>query len=127
MRRATMKKIVQIMPWPDGWEAGFLSYDDEELFYEPIFCWALISKRVYIGNGDEEITYLEGLVMAPNGGSITGVFDLPQCTAIRDLRGEIAFVSYRNIKVPEKYRKEETEYFKKVAEDLPRLRSSGHL
>jgi len=32
-----MKKIVQIMPLPEGYEAAFFSYDEKEIFSKPIF------------------------------------------------------------------------------------------
>jgi hypothetical protein len=44
-----MKKLVQIMAWPEGWEAAFFSYIDQELFFEPVLCWALVSERPYVG------------------------------------------------------------------------------
>jgi hypothetical protein len=44
-----MKKILQIMQACDGWEAVFFSYDGEELFCEPVICWALVSERPYVG------------------------------------------------------------------------------
>jgi hypothetical protein len=42
-----MKKILQIMPACDGWEAVFFNYDDGELFCDPVICWALVSERPY--------------------------------------------------------------------------------
>jgi len=74
-----VKKIVQIMPWPEGWEAVFFSYDDGELFCEPVLFWALVSETPYVENddGDEEKRYIEGQVIFVNGCNIVGVYDLP--------------------------------------------------
>ena len=44
-----VKKMVQIMPWPEGWEAVFFSYDDGELFCEPVLFWASVSETPYVG------------------------------------------------------------------------------
>jgi hypothetical protein len=46
-----MKKIIQIMPACDGWEALFFSYDDGELFCDPILLGGgpLVSERPYVG------------------------------------------------------------------------------
>ena len=122
-----MKKIVQIMPWPEGWEAVFFSYDDGELFCEPVLFWALVSETPYADDDDEEKRYIEGQVIFVNGCNIVGVYDLPQCAGIHDLHGEIGFLGYLNTRLPEKYRREQMEYFKKEAEGLMRMRKSGHL
>jgi len=44
-----MRRILQIMQACDGWEAGFFSYDDGDLFCEPVLCWALVSETPYVG------------------------------------------------------------------------------
>jgi len=123
-----MKKIVQITAWPEGYEAVFFSYNNKEFFSEPVFCWALVSERPYVENGEEEEkTYIEGQVMAGNGGGITGVFDFPQCATVRKLHGDIVFMDYQNTRLPEKCRREQREYLKKVAEELMELRRSDHI
>ncbi len=121
-----MKKLTQIMAWPEGWEAVFFSYNDRELFFEPVFCWALVSEKPY-ENEEEEKTYIEGQLMAGNGGGITGVFDFPHCAAMCRLHGDIVFMGYHNTRLPETCRREQMEYFKKAAEELMELRRSGHL
>jgi hypothetical protein len=121
-----VEKIIQVMPWPEGWEAVFFSYDDTELFFEPVFCWALVSEKPYVGNGEEEKTYIEGQVMVANGSNIAGVYDLPQCAGMRKLHGNIAFLGYQNTKLPEKNRKEQMDHFKDQAKDLLEIRSSSN-
>ncbi len=49
-----MKKIVQIMPSYGEFEAVFFSYDDGDLFCEPVLCWALVSETPYVEDGDED-------------------------------------------------------------------------
>lgn len=58
---------------------------------------------------------------------VSGVFDLPQCAAMRKLHGDIVFMDYQNTRLPEKCRREQLEYFKKAAEELMNLRRSDHL
>lgn len=115
------------MPWPEGWEAVFFSYDERELFSKPVFCWALVSERPYVENGEEEKTCIEGQIMVGDGGGITGVFDLRQCGAIRELHGDIVFIDYCNTRLPEKCRRKQMEGFKKATEELMELRRSGHI
>lgn len=86
----------------------------------------MVSERPY-ENEEEERTYIEGQVMAGNGGGITGVFDFPHCAAMCRLHGDIVFMGYRNTRLPETWRREQMEYFKKAAEELMELRRSGHL
>ena len=64
-----MKKIVQIMSANGEFEAVFFSYDDGDLFCEPVLCWALVSETPYAENGDEseEKRYIEGQVIFMNG------------------------------------------------------------
>lgn len=94
-----MKKILQIMQACDGWEAVFFSYDDGEVFCEPVVCWALVSERPYVENGEDEERYIEGQVLVEKGSDIGGVYDLPE---------NIGFLGYLNTKLPEKNRKEQT-------------------
>ena len=124
-----MKKIVQIMPANGEYEAVFFSYDDGELFTEPVLCWALVSETPYAEKDDEddEKRYIEGQVIFVNGCSIVGVYDLPECAGIQDLHGEIGFLGYLNTRLPEKYRREQMGYFKKEAEGLMAMRKSGPL
>jgi hypothetical protein len=82
---------------------------------------------VVLRNGEDEKTYIEGQVVVINGCDITGVFDLPQCAAMQKLHGDIAFLGYQDTRLPEKCRREQTEYFKKAAEELMEIRRSGHL
>jgi len=86
----------------------------------------LVSEKPY-ENENEEKTYIEGQIMVGNGGGITGVFDLPQCAAMRELHGDIVFMDYHNTRLPEKCRREQMEHLKKAAEELMELRRSGHL
>jgi len=62
-----------------------------------------------------------------NEGDITGVFELPQCAATQKLHGDIVFMDYRNMRLPEKCRREQMEYLKKMAEELMEIRRSSHL
>ncbi len=56
-----MGKIPQeIVATCEGWEAVFFSYNDGELFNEPIVCWAFMAERPYAENGEYEEGYLEG-------------------------------------------------------------------
>ena len=122
-----MKKIVQIMSANGEFEAVFFSYDDGDLFCEPVLCWALVSETPYAEKDDEddEKRYIEGQVIFVNGCNIVGVYDLPQCAGIQDLHGEIGFLGYLNTRLPEKGRGEQMEYFKKEAENLMEMRKSG--
>ena len=95
------------MVWHEGWEAVFFSYDDQELFFEPVFCWALVSERPYVENGEGEKTYIEGQVMIGNG--------------------DIVFMDYHNTWLPEMCRREQMGHLKRAAEELMELRRSGHL
>jgi hypothetical protein len=122
-----VKKIVQITPKPEGWEAVFFSYDGGELFRESVLFWALLSETPYVDNDEEEKTYIEGQVLFENGCNIVGVYDFPQCPGIHDLHGNIGFLGYLNTRLPEKYRRQQMEYFKKEAEGLMKIRKSGHL
>ena len=45
---------------------------------------------------------------------------------MRKLHGDIVFMGYQDTRLPEKCRREQMEYFKKVAEGLMRMRKSGH-
>jgi hypothetical protein len=139
-----MRRILQIMQACDGWEAGFFSYDDGDLFCEPVLCWALVSETLYAGRSvprkprlegvelhnddeDDEKRYIEGQVIFVSGCNIVGVYGLPQYPEIQDLHGEIGFLGYLNTRLPEKYRREQMEYFKKEAEGLMEMRKSGRL
>jgi hypothetical protein len=87
----------------------------------------LVSETPYADNEEEEKTYIEGQVLIVNGCNIVGVYDFPECPGIHDLHGNIGFLGYLNTRLPEKYRRQQMEYFKKEAEGLIRLRKSSHL
>ncbi len=112
-----MKKIIQIMEACEGWEAVFFSYNDGELFCDPVICWALVSERPYAENGDNEERYIEGQVLVEKGSDIGGVYDLPE---------DIGFVGYLNIKLPDRNRKEHMEHFKERARELMDIKKYGH-
>jgi len=124
-----VKKIKQIMPANGEYEAVFFSYDDGDLFCEPVLCWALVSETPYAEKDDEddEKRYIEGQVIFVNGCNIVGVYDFPQCAGIQDLHGEIGFLGYLNTRLPESARKDQMEYFKKEAAGLMAMRRSGRL
>ena len=69
----------------------------------------------------------KGEVLVQNGYNIVGVYYLPKCAGKRDLHGDTGFLGYLNTRLPERYRREQIEYFKKEAEGLMRMRKSGHL
>jgi hypothetical protein len=111
-----MKKILQIVS-ACGWEAVFFSYDDGELFREPVVCWALMSERPYVENGEDEERYLEGQVLINNGNKISGVYDSPE---------NIGFLGYLYSKLPERKIKQRMDYFRDQVEQLIVMKS-GHL
>ena len=110
------KVLQQIVATCEGWEAVFFSYDDGELFREPVVCWAFMTETPYVHNGVEVERYLEGMVA--NGGSKIG--------GINDTPDDIAFVGYLYAKVPRKKIKERMDYFKDQARQLMEIRKSGY-
>ncbi len=42
---------------------------------EPIVCWALVSERPYVENGEDEERYIEGQVLIDKGSEIGGIND----------------------------------------------------
>ena len=48
------RKLQQIVPTCEGWEAVFLSYDHGELFREPIVCWGFMSERRHVKDAEDE-------------------------------------------------------------------------
>jgi len=113
-----MKKKLRIIRSCNGWEAVFFSYDNGELFSEPIVCWALVSERPYVENGEDEERYIEGQVLIDKGTDIGGVNDLPD---------NIGFVGYLNTALPEGKIKERMDHFKDQAKQLMEIRKSGRL
>jgi len=114
-----MRKIPQqIVATCEGWEAVFFSYDDGELFSEPIVCWAFVSERPYVENGEDEERYIEGQVLIDKGTDIGGVNDLPD---------NIRFVGYLNTALPEGKTKERMDYFKEEGKQLMEIRKSSRL
>ena len=85
---------------------------------EPVLCWALVSERPYVENGEDKERYIEGQVVINNGSKIGGVYDVPE---------NIGFWGYLYTKLPEKNRKEHMDHFKNQAKDLIEIRKSGHL
>jgi hypothetical protein len=112
------KKLQQIVSTCEGWEAAFLSYDDGKLFREPIVCWAFMSERPYVEDGEDEERYIEGQVAFNGGNKIIGVYDVPE---------NIAFLGYLNTKLPEEKIEERVDHFKDQAKQLMEIRRSGHL
>jgi len=112
------RTLHQIVATCEGWEAVFLSYDNGELFREPIVCWAFTSERPYVEDGEDEERYVEGQVVVDNGSKIVGVYDVPE---------NIGFLGYLNTKLPEEKIKERMECFKNQARQLMEIRKSGHL
>ena len=112
------KKLQQIVSTCEGWEAAFLSYDDGKLFREPIVCWAFMSERPYVEDGEDEERYVEGQVAFNSGSKIIGVYDVPE---------NIAFLGYLNTKLPEEEIEERLDHFKDQAKQLMEIRRSGHL
>ena len=113
-----MKKMLQIMPACDGWEAVFFSYDDGELFCEPVVCWGFMFERPYVENGEDEERYIEGQVVINEGSKIGGVYDVPE---------NIGFLGYLYTKLPEEKIKKRMDHFKEQAKQLMELRKSSHL
>ncbi len=112
------KKLQQIVSTGEGWEATFLSYDDGKLFREPIVCWAFMSERPYVEDGEDEERYVEGQVAFNGGSKIIGVYDVPET---------IAFLGYLNTKLPEEEIEERLDHFKDQAKQLMETKRSGHL
>ena len=48
------RMVLQFVPMREGWEAVFFSYDDGELFREPIVCWGFMSERPHVEDAEEE-------------------------------------------------------------------------
>ncbi len=114
-----MRKVLQqIVATCEGWEAVFFSYNDGELFREPIICWAFMSDRPYIENGADEERYLEGMVVINDRIRIGGINDTPD---------DIGFLGYLYSKLPRKKIKERMDYFKDQANQLMKIRESGQL
>ena len=113
-----MKKMVQIMPACEGWEAVFFSYDGGECFRESIVCWAFISARPYVENGDGEERYIEGRLVLNGGSRIAGVTETPE---------GIGFLGYLYSKLPEETIKERMDYFRDQGRDLMELKRTGRL
>jgi hypothetical protein len=113
-----MKKKLRIIRSCNGWVGVFFSYDNGELFSEPIVCWALVSERPYVENGEDEERYIEGQVLIDKGTDIGGVNDLPD---------NIGFVGYLNTALPEEEIKERMAYFRDQAKQLMEIRKAGHL
>jgi hypothetical protein len=113
-----MRKVLQqIVATCEGWEAVFFSYEDGELFREPIICWAFVSDRPYIENGADEERYLEGMVVINDRIRIGGINDTPD---------DIGFLGYLYSKLPKKRIKERMDYFRDQAGQLMKIRKSGH-
>ncbi len=113
-----MRKVLQqIVATCEGWEGVFFSYNDGELFREPIICWAFVSDRPYLENGADEERYLEGMVVINDRIRIGGINDTPD---------DIGFLGYLFSKLPKKKLKERMDYFKDQARQLMKIRESGH-
>ncbi len=110
------KTLQQIVATCEGWEAVFFSYDDGELFREPIVCWASMSDRPYLENGADVERYLEGMVMINDRIRIGGINDTPD---------DIGFLGYLYSKLPRKKIKERMDYFKDQARQLMEIREPG--
>ena len=111
------RMLQQVVPTCEGWEAVLFSYDDGELFREPIVCCAFMSERPYVENGEDEEKYLEGMVVTDNGTRIGGINDTPDDTG---------FLGYLYSKLPKKKITERMDYFKDQANQLMKIRKSGH-
>lgn len=112
------KTLQQIVSTCEGWQAVFLSYDDGKLFREPIVCWAFMSERPYVEDGEDEERYVEGQVAFNGGNKIIGVYDVPE---------NIGFLGYLNSKLPEEEIEDRLDHFKDQANQLMEIRRSGHL
>ncbi len=113
-----MKKKLRIIRSCNGWNAVFFSYDNGELFSEPIVCWALVSERPYVENGEDEERYIEGQVLIDKGTDIGGVNELPD---------SVGFLGYLNTTLPEEKIKEQMDYFRDQAKQLIEIRKNTHL
>jgi hypothetical protein len=113
-----MKKKLRIIRSCNGRVGVFFSYDDGKLFREPIVCWAFMSERPYVEDGEDEERYIEGQVAFNGGNKIIGVYDVPE---------NIAFLGYLNTKLPEEKIEERVDHFKDQAKQLMEIRRSGHL
>jgi hypothetical protein len=111
------KNLQQIVASCEGWETVFFSYKNGEIFRETILCWAFMSDRPYLENVEDEERYLEGVVVINNGSRIGGIDDTP-C--------DIGFLGYLYAKQPRQKIKERMDYFKDQAQQLMKIRKSGH-
>ena len=76
-----------------------------------------MSDRPYLENGADEERYLEGMVVINDRIRIGGINDTPD---------DIGFLGYLYSKLPKKKIKERMDYFKDQAQQLMKIRKSGH-
>jgi len=104
-----MKKMVQIMPACEGWEAVFFSYDGGECFRESIVCWAFISARPYVRMAMAKNDTFEGRLVLNGGSRIAGVTE--------NTRWQSAFWA-TSIEVARETIKERMDYFRDQGRDF---------
>ncbi len=112
------KELQQMVSAYEGWEAVFFSYNDGNLFRQPIICWAFVSERPHVENGVDEEKYFEGMVLVDDGTQIGGINETPD---------DIGFLGCLYTKQSRKKIKERMDYFKDQASQLMKIRTSGHL
>lgn len=112
-----MKKMLQIASACE-WEAVFFYYDNGKVFREPVVCWAFVSERPFVENGEDEAKYIEGQVVLNGGDKIGGVYEVPE---------NIGFLGYLYSKLTEQRIKERMDHFIAQSKELMELRKSGHV